>query len=103
MEPPAILRHDATAGDGPLNYRIDGDYIVIDGLPAQITLRKGKQTATLSASARLQPDGKALPDHKHKSARDEQGREWAKPFPAKTDGAPPATQAPAPADTGTKP
>ncbi|WP_157099164.1 TrbG/VirB9 family P-type conjugative transfer protein [Novosphingobium rosa] len=104
VEPPAILSHDATAGDGPLNYRIDGDYIVIDGLPAHITLRKGKQTATLSASARLQPDGRTPSDRKHKSARDEQGREWAKPFPVQTDGAlPPAGEAPPPADTGTKP
>lgn len=80
VEPPAILRHDPTAGDGPLNYRIEGDYIVIDGLPAQITLRRGKQTATLEASARLAPGATAPKAEHHPSKRDLQGREWAKPF-----------------------
>jgi type IV secretion system protein VirB9 len=67
VAPPAILRRDATAGDGPLNYRIEGDYIVIDGVPGQITLRRGKQSATLMAPARPGESGKATrhKDHSH--------------------------------------
>jgi type IV secretion system protein VirB9 len=63
VDPPAILRHDATAGDGPLNYRIEGDYIVVDGVPAQITLKRGKLTATLMAPAK---PGAAPPPPAHK-------------------------------------
>jgi type IV secretion system protein VirB9 len=45
---PAILARDATGEEGPVNYRVQDDYIVIDGVPSQLVLRQGKQMATLT-------------------------------------------------------
>jgi type IV secretion system protein VirB9 len=44
---PAILTGEAKGSEGPVNYTTWGDYIVVDGVPAQIILRSGKQVATL--------------------------------------------------------
>ncbi|HZU62491.1 MAG TPA: TrbG/VirB9 family P-type conjugative transfer protein [Novosphingobium sp.] len=98
-EPPAILRHDPAGGDGPLNYRIAGDYIVVDGVPAQITLKRGKQTATLMAPARLVP-GSDAPAGKTPRHHKPQGTVAAPP-PAAEAGKDSA--APAAASTGPHP
>ncbi|MXO85912.1 type VI secretion protein [Altererythrobacter aurantiacus] len=45
---PAILITDAEGIEGPVNYTVRGDTIVIDGVPATITLRSGKDSATLT-------------------------------------------------------
>jgi type IV secretion system protein VirB9 len=45
---PAILVRDASGLEGPVNSTIQGQYIVVEGVPAQLVLRQGKQLATLS-------------------------------------------------------
>ena len=44
---PAILVTNAKGDEGPVNYTVRGDTIVIDGVPRLITLRAGEQAATL--------------------------------------------------------
>jgi type IV secretion system protein VirB9 len=44
---PAILIKDAVGTEGPVNFTVRGDVIVVDGVPREIVLRSGKQTATL--------------------------------------------------------
>ena len=43
---PAILSLSGKV-EGPVNYRVSGDFIVIDPLPANILLRQGKKTASI--------------------------------------------------------
>ena len=49
---PAILLREPNGQEGPVNYRVQGDYVVVDGVPAQLVLRQGKQMATLTPSPR---------------------------------------------------
>jgi type IV secretion system protein VirB9 len=44
---PAILTMSEDRKEGPLNYRIDGDYIVISPVPANLVLRYGSKYALL--------------------------------------------------------
>jgi type IV secretion system protein VirB9 len=44
---PAILIKDAEGTEGPVNFTVRGDVIVVDGVPREIVLRSGKQAATL--------------------------------------------------------
>ncbi len=44
---PAILVHDALGKEGPVNFAVRGDVIVIDGVPKLIVLRSGRDSATL--------------------------------------------------------
>ena len=44
---PAILVTNAKGDEGPVNYTVRGETIVIDGVPRTIILRAGKETATL--------------------------------------------------------
>lgn len=44
---PAILVRDEKGQEGPVNYAVRGDVIVIDSVPATIFLRAGRQTAQL--------------------------------------------------------
>ncbi len=46
-EVPAILAIGPDGSEGPVNYSVHGDYIVIDGTPATLVLRSGKEVATL--------------------------------------------------------
>ncbi|MFA7588715.1 MAG: TrbG/VirB9 family P-type conjugative transfer protein [Novosphingobium sp.] len=48
---PAILIRDAKGTEGPVNYAVRGDVIVIEGVPTLIVLRSGKDAATLARSA----------------------------------------------------
>ena len=46
-ELPAILVLNSKGDEGPVNYTVRGDTIVIDGVPRTIVLRSGEATATL--------------------------------------------------------
>ena len=48
---PAILVTNAKGDEGPVNYTVRGDTVVIDGVPRTITLRSGEQAATLVNAA----------------------------------------------------
>jgi len=45
---PAILVKDKAGVEGPVNYAVRGDTIVIEGVPRQIILRSGDDVATLT-------------------------------------------------------
>ena len=45
---PAILVQNEKGEEGPVNYAVRGDVIVLDEVPALITLRSGKAMATLA-------------------------------------------------------
>jgi type IV secretion system protein VirB9 len=51
---PAMLAVGADGNEGPVNFVMRGDYVVIDGVPPKLILRSGKDMATLS-SVRLVP------------------------------------------------
>ena len=63
MAVPAILVTNAEGTEGPVNFTVRDDVIVIDGVPRTIVLRSGKDSATLTntgpvrASAPSQPGG----------------------------------------------
>jgi len=44
---PAILIEDAQGTEGPVNYSVHGDVIVVENVPREIILRSGKQLARL--------------------------------------------------------
>ncbi|MCK9540500.1 MAG: TrbG/VirB9 family P-type conjugative transfer protein [Novosphingobium sp.] len=50
---PAILIRNERGEEGPVNFAVRGDVIVVDGVPREIVLRSGKATATLR---NLRPD-----------------------------------------------
>jgi type IV secretion system protein VirB9 len=52
---PAILTGEAKGAEGPVNYTVRGNYIVVDGVPAQLILRSGKQSATLTPARPATP------------------------------------------------
>jgi type IV secretion system protein VirB9 len=47
---PAILSVGSGGDEGPMNYSVHGDYMVIDSVPQQIILRRGKAIARLLPS-----------------------------------------------------
>jgi type IV secretion system protein VirB9 len=66
---PAILIRDEKGNEGPVNYAVRENYIVLDKVPASIILRSGKDSATLvrgtpvaAAAAAPPPPAKAEPD-----------------------------------------
>lgn len=48
---PAILTRDARGAEGPVNYAVRGDVIVIEGVPGLLVLRAGKDVALLENRA----------------------------------------------------
>ncbi len=48
---PAILVRDERGTEGPVNFAVRGDVIVIDGVPELIVLRSGRNSATLEKQA----------------------------------------------------
>lgn len=44
---PAILIRDKAGTEGPVNFAVRGDVIVVDGVPQEIVLRSGRQVATI--------------------------------------------------------
>jgi type IV secretion system protein VirB9 len=68
---PAILVKNAEGTEGPVNYAVRGEVIVVDGVPREIVLRAGRGSATLSnrgpvrAASRpalAQADGNSTPN-----------------------------------------
>jgi type IV secretion system protein VirB9 len=55
IEIPAILITNADGDEGPVNYTTRGDTVVVDGVPAQIILRSGRDTATLTNTGPARP------------------------------------------------
>lgn len=45
---PAILTVNEDGEEGPVNYTVRGDVVVVDGVPPQILLRSGRDVATLT-------------------------------------------------------
>lgn len=45
---PAILVTNADGDEGPVNFTVRGETVVVDGVPPQIILRSGRDTATLT-------------------------------------------------------
>jgi len=60
---PAVLVRDEKGAEGPVNYAVREDMIVLDGVPGTIVLRSGKEAATLvrQAPARTEPAATATP------------------------------------------
>lgn len=52
---PAILVRDEAGTEGPVNFAVRGDVIVIEGVPRQIILRSGKDIATLGNNGPVRP------------------------------------------------
>ena len=52
---PAILIKDTAGTEGPVNFTVRGDVIVVDGVPREIVLRSGKDNATLVNSGPAAP------------------------------------------------
>jgi type IV secretion system protein VirB9 len=48
---PAILIRDRDGTEGPVNFAVRGNVIVIDGVPREIILRSGREAATISNTA----------------------------------------------------
>jgi type IV secretion system protein VirB9 len=58
---PAILIKDPSGAEGPVNYAVRGQVIVIEGVPQQIVLRIGKDAATLDRTTTASSPGGAVP------------------------------------------
>lgn len=52
---PAILIKDADGTEGPVNFTVRGDVIVVDGVPREIVLRSGDAAATLTNTGPARP------------------------------------------------
>ena len=52
---PAILITNADGDEGPVNFTVRGEIVVVDGVPAQIILRSGRETATLTNTGPVKP------------------------------------------------
>lgn len=52
---PAILISNEEGDEGPVNYTTRGDTVVVDGVPARIILRSGKDIATLTNTGPMKP------------------------------------------------
>ncbi|OZA90628.1 MAG: type VI secretion protein [Erythrobacter sp. 34-65-8] len=53
---PAILVKDEQGTEGPVNFSVRGDTVVIDGVPREIVLRSGQDTALLTNTGPERPD-----------------------------------------------
>ena len=52
---PAILVKDQKGTEGPVNFSVHGDVIVVDGVPQEIILRSGRQLARLDNKGPARP------------------------------------------------
>ncbi|MEM6907935.1 MAG: TrbG/VirB9 family P-type conjugative transfer protein [Pseudomonadota bacterium] len=52
---PAILITNADGEEGPVNFTVRGDTVVLDRVPAQIILRSGRDSATLTNEGPVNP------------------------------------------------
>ncbi len=60
-ELPAVLTLGSDGGEGPVNFTVKGDYLVIDGVAARYVLRIGKMSAILTNLAPRAPRPIAAP------------------------------------------
>src|SRR4051812_3441631 len=58
---PAILTQSQDRKEGPVNYRMSGEYIVISPVPANLVLRYGKKSALLWPTHPIAPPRRAIP------------------------------------------
>lgn len=58
---PAILTQNEDRKEGPVNYQLRGDYIVISPIPANLVLRYGRKSATLWPTRRIVPPPQPAP------------------------------------------
>jgi type IV secretion system protein VirB9 len=58
---PAILVRDHEGTEGPVNFAVRGEVIVVDGVPREIVLRSGEDIATLTNQGPVRPP-RALPE-----------------------------------------
>jgi type IV secretion system protein VirB9 len=58
---PAILTMSEDRKEGPVNYRMSGEYIVVSPVPANLVLRYGSRSAVLWPSRRIVPAQPATP------------------------------------------
>lgn len=56
---PAILVTNEDGEEGPVNFTVRGDTIVLDGVPPQIILRSGRDTATLTNTGPAAPSARS--------------------------------------------
>jgi type IV secretion system protein VirB9 len=56
---PAILTLSEDRKEGPVNYRMSGEYIVVSPIPQNLVLRYGKTSAVLWPSRRITPSAPA--------------------------------------------
>ena len=52
---PAILVTNDDGDEGPVNFTVRGETVVVDGVPTQIILRSGRDTATLTNTGPMRP------------------------------------------------
>lgn len=52
---PAILVKDREGTEGPVNFTVRGDTIVVEGVPREIVLRSGRDDATLTNTGPVRP------------------------------------------------
>ncbi len=52
---PAILVANEDGDEGPVNYTTRGTTVIVDGVPAQLILRVGRETATLTNTGPVRP------------------------------------------------
>ena len=50
---PAILVTNEAGDEGPVNYTVRGDTVVVEGVPPKLILRSGRDTATLTNTAAM--------------------------------------------------
>lgn len=67
---PAILITNAQGDEGPVNYTTRGDTVVVDGVPSQIILRSGRETATLTNTGPVPPTARRAGLDRPTSARE---------------------------------
>lgn len=56
---PAILVTNEDGDEGPVNFTVRGDTVVVDGVPPQIILRSGRDTATLTNTGPMPPSARS--------------------------------------------
>jgi type IV secretion system protein VirB9 len=56
---PAILVTNEDGEEGPVNFTVRGDTVVVDGVPPQIILRSGRDTATLTNTGPAAPTARS--------------------------------------------
>lgn len=56
---PAILVTNDDGDEGPVNFTVRGETVVVDGVPPQIILRSGRDTATLTNTGPAAPSARS--------------------------------------------